>query len=122
MNYEIKALKAPWPKGAKVGDVIDMPFLPAWAEGKCSVAADGAKADFTYDPSAVIVGDGTGVALPSVDAVNAEIADLQTKLAAATEGQAKAQEEAKAEKARADDLQTKLAAAEAAAQKASKKS
>ncbi|RZL51639.1 MAG: hypothetical protein EOP70_18445, partial [Variovorax sp.] len=65
MLYEIKVLKAPWPQGAKVGDIIDMPYLPAWAEGKCSVALDGAKADFTYDRSDVVEGDGSGAALPA---------------------------------------------------------
>lgn len=118
MNYEIKVMKAPWPTGAKVGDVIDMPYLPAWAEGKCSVAVDGAKADFTYDPRAVIVGDGAGVALPSSDAVNAEIADLQAKLTAADAAIGKAKDEAKVEKTRADDLQAKLTAAEKKAAKA----
>ena len=34
MLYEIKVLKAPWPAGAKVGDVLDMPYLPVWAQGK----------------------------------------------------------------------------------------
>ncbi len=87
MLYEIKVLKAPWPKGAKVGDVIDMPYLPVWAEGKCSVALDGAKADFTLDRSDVVEGDGTGTTLPSVDAINAQVADLQRQLSE-TEGRA----------------------------------
>jgi hypothetical protein len=87
MLYEIKVLKAPWPKGAKVGDVIDMPFLPVWAEGKCSVALDGAKADFTLDRSDVVEGGGAGTALPSVDAINAQVADLQRQLNE-TEGRA----------------------------------
>jgi len=50
MLYQIKVLKAPWPECAKVGDVIDMPFLPIWAEGKCSVAPDGAEATLQYEP------------------------------------------------------------------------
>lgn len=35
--YIIKHLKAPWPKGAKVGDVIEFAELPGWAAGKCEL-------------------------------------------------------------------------------------
>lgn len=87
MLYEIKVLKAPWPQGAKVGDVIDMPYLPAWAEGKCSVARDGAEADFTLERKDVVEGDGAGAALPSGEAINAQVADLQRQLSE-TEGRA----------------------------------
>jgi hypothetical protein len=113
MLYEIKALKAPWPKGAKVGDVIDMPYLPAWAEGKCSVALDNAKADFAYDPREAVVGDAAGAVSPS-EALHTEIADLKAKLAAAEA----ARDDAVTGKATADAeaqvAREKLAAAEAA--------
>lgn len=48
MKLTITHLKAPWPAGAKVGDVIDLPAVPSWAAGKC-VPAD--------DDAAVTVGD-----------------------------------------------------------------
>lgn len=35
MLLTITHLKAPWPEGAKVGDVIDLPSVPVWALGKC---------------------------------------------------------------------------------------
>lgn len=119
MKVRITNMKAPWPKGSGVGAVvsIDGDVLPGWAGGKCTRIEDGAKADFAYEPPE-LVGDGTGAALPSIDAVNAEIADLQAKLTAADAAVAKAKDEAKAEKARADDLQAKLTAAEKKAAKA----
>ena len=90
MLYEIKFLKAPWPEGAKVGDVVDMPYLPVWAVGKCNIALDGAAATIEFpEPVAAdgvnrpLEGNGTGQALPTVEAINAEIAGLREKLAAA---------------------------------------
>lgn len=35
--YTIKHLKAPWPAGAKIGDVIEFAELPGWAAGKCEL-------------------------------------------------------------------------------------
>ena len=35
MLLTITHMKAPWPEGAKVGDVIDLPSVPVWALGKC---------------------------------------------------------------------------------------
>lgn len=37
MRVQITALKAPWPAGAKAGDVVELPGdkLPGWAIGKC---------------------------------------------------------------------------------------
>lgn len=119
MKVRITNMKAPWPQGAELGSVvsIDSAKLPAWAVGKCVEVEGNVKAAFAYEPPA-ISGDGTGAALPSIDAVNAEIADLQAKLTAAGEALAKSQDEAKAANARADDLQAKLTAAEKKAAKA----
>lgn len=50
MLYRITVLKAPWPSGAVVGDVIDMPAVPAWAAGKCEPASDGAAATVGKQP------------------------------------------------------------------------
>lgn len=44
MLYRITFLKAPWPEGAKVGDVIELDRVPAWALGKCEPAGDDAVA------------------------------------------------------------------------------
>lgn len=37
MKVQITHMKAPWPSGAKVGDVVelDSAVIPAWAVGKC---------------------------------------------------------------------------------------
>lgn len=42
MLLTITHLKAPWPAGAVVGDVIDLPSVPSWALGKCTAAPAGA--------------------------------------------------------------------------------
>lgn len=141
-NVIVTALKAPWPEGAKVGSVVAFKGAPpAWAAGKFGPAPEDAKADFTYEPAEVITGE-IGMALPSIDAVNAEVADLQAKLAVAEEAndelafKLKASESAlsdlqvqheatvkaaDAQKAEHDaalgEMRTKLAAAEAAATK-----
>lgn len=44
MLYVITHLKAPWPHGAVVGDVLDLEEVPAWALGKCKPAEEGAEA------------------------------------------------------------------------------
>jgi len=69
MKVTIQTLKAPWPTGAKVGDVVafEGDTAPAWAVGKFAPAPDNAKADFHYEPKAVI-GDGSGQALPAIGA------------------------------------------------------
>jgi hypothetical protein len=42
MLLTITHLKAPWPAGAVVGDVIDLPSIPPWALGKFTAAPAGA--------------------------------------------------------------------------------
>lgn len=42
MKLTITHLKAPWPAGAVVGDVIELASVPAWAVGKCAPTDDGA--------------------------------------------------------------------------------
>lgn len=53
--HTITQLKAPWPTGAKVGDVIDFGGpVPAWAAGKCESAAEDAKATVKFEPAAKV--------------------------------------------------------------------
>lgn len=135
MLYEIKVLKAPWPQGAKVGDVVDMPYLPVWAQGKCVTAADGAEESIEFEEPVPADGvgrpllPGQGDADAQILVVNAELADLRAKLAAADDEVVRlldllqaasgAQEGAAQERdtavAEATDLRAKLAAAEQAA-------
>lgn len=42
MRLKITQLKAPWPSGAKVGDIIELPAIPLWAVGKCEDAGGAA--------------------------------------------------------------------------------
>lgn len=46
MKVTITHLKAPWPAGAGVGDVVQLAgdSVPEWAVGKCTPAADDADA------------------------------------------------------------------------------
>lgn len=44
MRVVITHLKAPWPEGAKVGDVVDVGAeIPGWAVGKCLPSAGNAE-------------------------------------------------------------------------------
>lgn len=49
-KHTITHLKAPWPSGAKVGDVIELASVPAWALGKCSPADDDAEVTVSLAP------------------------------------------------------------------------
>lgn len=46
--HRITHLKAPWPSGAVVGDVIELERVPAWALGKCEPAPEGAEATVAF--------------------------------------------------------------------------
>ena len=81
MKVQITHLKAPWPTGAGVGDVVELHVseLPAWALGKCTPAA----------ADATVFGPATGV--PMAPAAGAALdADAAASLAAA-EAQAAAE-------------------------------
>ncbi|MDO8251408.1 MAG: hypothetical protein Q7T78_17045 [Rhodoferax sp.] len=69
-------MKAPWPAGAVVGDVLDLPAVPVWAVGKCKQVEDDVEltigvllTDKGDDP---LTGNGTGEALPPVDSGEGE--------------------------------------------------
>lgn len=76
--YTIKHLKAPWPAGAVVGDVIEFEALPGWASGKCELG--GTQPTVFADQE--VSGDGSGEALAPVDP---EAAKIAAALAAADE-------------------------------------
>jgi hypothetical protein len=40
MKVRITHLKAPWPEGALVGDVLEVPEVAPWALGKCVIVGD----------------------------------------------------------------------------------
>lgn len=72
MKLQITHMKAPWPAGAAIGDVVELPGVPAWALGKCVQVGDDVPvtAGVLRDEggSDVVVGDGAGDALPVIDA------------------------------------------------------
>lgn len=47
MKLLVTHLKAPWPNGTKVGDVVTIKgnAVPAWAAGKCSVLPEDDEGD-----------------------------------------------------------------------------
>lgn len=49
MKVRITHLKAPWPAGSGVGDVLELAEVPAWAVGKCEQVADDAPAIDTLE-------------------------------------------------------------------------
>lgn len=96
MKVRITERKAPWPAGAKVGNVVSFggDAMPAWAAGKCTVVPDDAAVDFHYELKAV-TGDGAGQALPPA---HAEAAQARASLAAGEE-QARQEREAAIQRA-----------------------
>lgn len=50
MKLTLTTLKAPWPAGAKVGDVIELPAVPVWAVGKCTKAPEDAEVTLIMPP------------------------------------------------------------------------
>jgi len=68
VRVQITHLKAPWPLGAVVGDVLELETVPAWAVGKCKPAPDGAELTNT-------TGNDSGESLPSADEDAAKAAE-----------------------------------------------
>ena len=58
MRVQITHLKAPWPSGAVVGDVLDLPSIPVWAVGKCKQVEDDVELT-------IATGEGEGAGQPS---------------------------------------------------------
>lgn len=102
MKIRITHMKAPWPEGAQVGDVLKVDAIPAWAAGKC-VEVDGSeKVTADYVPPEPLV-----AAEPVNGDVVKQLNDATALLAA--------QEETLADiRARALEFDEQLAAAEKA--------
>ncbi|WP_054075841.1 hypothetical protein [Comamonas testosteroni] len=56
MKVRITERKAPWPQGAKVGEVVDFEgdTVPGWAQGKCHPVDDDIEAQHQYEPPGAI--------------------------------------------------------------------
>lgn len=92
MKARITHLKAPWPLGAKVGDVVEFETVPAWSVGKFEKVGDDEAV--TLEFGELVFGELAQVVLEGdsaeVQALKSEIADLTDKLA----GEQKAKDEA----------------------------
>lgn len=57
MKVTVTHLKAPWPAGAAVGSVVELPGdkIPGWANGKCKPADADAEASHVWEPPAPAV-------------------------------------------------------------------
>lgn len=127
MKVTIQTLKAPWPTGAKVGDVVafEGDTAPAWAVGKFTPAPDNAKADFDYEPRTSLVGEGAAWSLhPDGQAIFGRASDVQgvvDELRAERDQALQQRDAAQADLAAALDreaaLQQQLGAAQAPADK-----
>lgn len=101
MKYQITHLKAPWPAGAGVGDVIDMDDLPAWALGKATPAPEGAKVTVSFkkaDPATA--GSNPNAERAAAEAKTAALAAEASQLGIKVDGLADEQIEAEIAKAK----------------------
>ena len=105
MKVTVTHLKAPWPAGAAVGSVVELPgdSIPGWAAGKCREADADAEASHTWEPPAPAVE--AQAEAPKVDA--AEALQIAQSLLAAAE------QEAAELRARVEKLEEELADATA---------
>lgn len=68
MKVRITHLKAPWPEGALVGDVLEVSEVAPWALGKCVIVGD----DEEVTASATVAGaedHAVAIALAEADAL-----------------------------------------------------
>lgn len=77
MKARITHLKAPWPYGAKVGDVVEFESAPAWSVGKFEKVGDDEAVTLEFGEPVQVVLEGDSA---EVQALKAEIADLTAKL------------------------------------------
>lgn len=127
MKVRITHLKAPWPLGARVGDVVafaDQP--PAWAVGKCEEVDEHVQVTLEFGEPVKVELEADSV---EVQSLKSEVAALTAKLEAADQtlqGHLQSAEVARAAMASADatiaslneqvvDLTAKLEAAQAQA-------
>lgn len=92
MRLQITHLKAPWPLGAVVGDVLELPEVPAWALGKCEPVGD--DVELTIVPLPVL-DDEAKIAAALAEAEKQHAEELEA--VAKAEADKKAAAEAKAE-------------------------
>ena len=80
MKARITHLKAPWPLGAVVGDVVEFASAPAWAVGKFEQVSDDEAVTLEFGEPVKVVLEGDSA---EVQALKSKIAELKAKLEAA---------------------------------------
>ena len=74
MKVKVTHLKAPWPAGAGVGDVVEFAgALPEWAAGKCCVTDD--------EPTVVTVEEDSGESAIVANVVPDTVAEADAQAA-----------------------------------------
>lgn len=116
MKARITNLKAPWPHGAKIGDVVEFEVVPVWAAGKFAAAEDDAEVTAFFEKRAEIIAN----VVPD-QALLAQVAELQGKLEAAQAALADSEGALAAAQADGATLREQLEAAQAALAAGSKK-
>lgn len=124
MKVAITNLKAPWPAGAAIGDVVEVgSAVPGCLVGKCKPADQSAEAAHTYSPKLPVpVLAETRLEPPAVladelAAAKQQLADAQAALVATAAELENWQRLVDAERQTVADLRAQLADAQAAAAK-----
>lgn len=84
MKVTITHLKAPWPVGAKPGDVVELAgdSIPAWATNKCTPASDDEVSAFEASQAEAKAAQEAADALAAADKQHAEeVAAAEAKAA-----------------------------------------
>lgn len=92
MKVRIDVLKAPWPSGAKVGDVVEVDHISPAFVGKCSEVSDDTEANISFNKVEFVanVDEGVEAASDEVAAAVAEAGDVvEVEQPAKTKGKAK---------------------------------
>ncbi len=107
MKARITHLKAPWPLGARVGDVVEFDSKPAWAVGKFEQVGDDEPVTLEFGETVLV--DLSGGDATEVEGMKVVIADLKAKLEAADQLMAQHVESAQVSRAALDSADATIA-------------
>ncbi len=107
MKARITHLKAPWPLGARVGDVVEFDSKPAWAVGKFEQVGDDEPVTLEFGETVLV--DLSGGDATEVEGLKVVIADLKAKLEAADQLMAQHVESAQVSRAALDSADATIA-------------
>jgi hypothetical protein len=75
MKVRITHMKAPWPEGAKIGDVLEVSGVAPWARGKCVQVGDDETVTLEFPEPVVVVEEAK--APTDLEALVAAVSKLQ---------------------------------------------